>query len=870
MFPSGLDFLVASPTLCSPAAVRALELQSGKAVAAAVQKFNCEPFPNSLHGDAMMLLALLQKTPPAQAPPALRTDAWADQQLWTQLGAWAEQRHTWALHTKLSVMYMGMSDTPAGIVAPYPEFFIGLAALARKTADALNQAGLTEPFDARAAATEMLSQIVLRRQARSPEARSRQRNEEDWMKEMEKTAQFERFFSGYFEKFASGLKDSQAMRKAEEKTVNDLETLTRRVVETGNASDAETETLKQFTSTARDNVPDLLKEFAPVCERLAELARKSLAGQKLTEDDAHWIRSYGTQLARFHFYEGNSYLTPLDNFPIATRIFANPFVGSVLYVGLGRPQALYVIVPDGGKQQLYQGAVMTYREFTRDADEPLDDESWRKIVFDGLTPSPPPFTRSFYAEADAKELMNIVRHAPRPKDFEGYSSRSAQAEQAAQLLRTRATAADLTDLIALLRNLGSEDSDVAVTLVQTISRLASSNNVASLIALLPEFQTRSLGWPDHVMPALADAIAPLPWEPHQAELIRLLAHSKSDVAAAAVHILASRPQALDVHALVADFDQQPSRARGLRLTLLGKTSVNADTRETLLHGLQDKDDSVRWQAVSAVYKAKWSDNRSTAALINRLDDTNRCVAAGAAHVLGKLGVTNAAPILLAKLQASKQAPRVSDEEWKRQTEAISQKGIEDWRWERDPDGLPSYFFGRNIGTNVLRAELMRILRPSQLQLRLPSGFTFDRAVIAALGELKHQASEEMLLNELGGENSNAAVEALKKLDPSRLEQSLFSLAVDRQAEGMKRGIALNAICDLAVTNRLRDLLPLLDETSIIMLMPRSPESAWRLCDHAAVVMARILEWETNPRLIVDVEAREELIKKLRDWAAGKP
>ena len=141
MFPSGLDFLVASPTLRSPAAVRALELQLGKQIAEAVAKVDCGPLPNSLHGEAMQLLAKLQEPLPTHAPPALRTEAWADQQLWTQLGAWAEQRHTWALHSKITVSYAGMAETSTGMVAPYPEFFSGLARLARRTAEGFKNAG---------------------------------------------------------------------------------------------------------------------------------------------------------------------------------------------------------------------------------------------------------------------------------------------------------------------------------------------------------------------------------------------------------------------------------------------------------------------------------------------------------------------------------------------------------------------------------------------------------------------------------------------------------------------------------------------------------------------------------------------------------
>jgi hypothetical protein len=78
-------------------------------------------------------------------------------QLWTQLGAWAEQRHTWALHTKLSVEYMGMISPPTGMVAPYPEFFAGLAKLTRRTAAAFDKAGLEQRFDAKIVAIQFSS-----------------------------------------------------------------------------------------------------------------------------------------------------------------------------------------------------------------------------------------------------------------------------------------------------------------------------------------------------------------------------------------------------------------------------------------------------------------------------------------------------------------------------------------------------------------------------------------------------------------------------------------------------------------------------------------------------------------------------------------
>ena len=96
-----------------------------------------EPLPDSLHGRALGLLTHLQTPLPATAPAPLRTAAWQDKQLWTSLGVWAEQRHTWAAHIKLSILVLDGDEQPPGYVSPYPEFFRGLGQLARQTADAL-------------------------------------------------------------------------------------------------------------------------------------------------------------------------------------------------------------------------------------------------------------------------------------------------------------------------------------------------------------------------------------------------------------------------------------------------------------------------------------------------------------------------------------------------------------------------------------------------------------------------------------------------------------------------------------------------------------------------------------------------------------
>ncbi|GAH33523.1 unnamed protein product, partial [marine sediment metagenome] len=156
MFASGIDFFAVGP-LASEAGRRALHAAvAGDQLAQAILTARTSSLPDSLHGQALRLLTLLQEALPATAPAPLRTSAWQDKQLWTQLGAWAEQRHTWALHTKLTVHYMGLTRERPGMVSPYPEFFSGLGQLAGATAEVLSQHTGDEVIDTRGTGQELL------------------------------------------------------------------------------------------------------------------------------------------------------------------------------------------------------------------------------------------------------------------------------------------------------------------------------------------------------------------------------------------------------------------------------------------------------------------------------------------------------------------------------------------------------------------------------------------------------------------------------------------------------------------------------------------------------------------------------------------
>lgn len=64
-------------------------------------------------------------------PQAMRTAAWADKMLQTQLGSWTQLRHDNMLYVKQSFSNQEvMCEYPAGYVEPYPAFYAALAQLA--------------------------------------------------------------------------------------------------------------------------------------------------------------------------------------------------------------------------------------------------------------------------------------------------------------------------------------------------------------------------------------------------------------------------------------------------------------------------------------------------------------------------------------------------------------------------------------------------------------------------------------------------------------------------------------------------------------------------------------------------------------------
>lgn len=818
LYPSGLDFLAASPVLRSPAAVRAVQSQFGKDVSALILKADCGPLPDSLHGQAMQLLATLPKPLPVQAPASMRNDAWADLQLWTQLGAWAEQRHTWALHVKMNVLVAGTISPPTGMVAPYPEFFSGLAKLTRQTADAFEKAGQAEQFDVKTAAGDLLDLFKLSKEI------SDVRDKIEFEKVSGKLEQLSEFQNRYFEQHRTEWEGPRS-GNAFDQMQTDLKDLARRCAATGQATESETKTLQMFYD-CRQSIVRLLHDFAPVCDRLAALATNSLNGQTLTEDDAKWIRNYGVTLAGFHFYFGNSYEVPRDDFPIVTRVFSNPLTDSMLYAGLARPQALYIVIPNGKSLQLYRGAVMTYREFVRPNTQLLDDGSWREMISKGTIPPAPPFTQSFYAKMSVGDWLKLMRVQCQDESEHYYDL-----EDTFWQLNSRATDQDLPELLEAMANPPDDPAGY---------------------------------WVGY----LGQVIGHLAWKSQQGRIIGLLSSPNKTMASVAAGILMEQPAALDPSLLTADFARQPLQTRRLYCALLSHVPQPPETaRQLFLQALHDSSAGMRWQGVFALEKSSQSDLQSQSALLECLDDTNLFVASAAAHALGHLRATNAAPAMFAKLKTVVQVTNISAEILEQQlSEITGNRSDRDWHATAlfDPDGL-TMNLELDRATHGRRFSTMRM---PPMGVGLPShDFSPAKALIEALGNLAYTPAVDELFTLREGDNNAEATCALNKLAPAQLADKLIATATNNQTDSYVREKAMVDLCDISATNRIRELVPLLDDTTPIEYERPMRGAEWRVCDRAAESIAVLLGWHPpTPGGFITLRQREEAMTRARAWA----
>ncbi|MBQ8031897.1 MAG: DUF3160 domain-containing protein [Butyrivibrio sp.] len=143
------------------------------------------------------------------------------------------------------------------------------------------------------------------------------------------------------------------------------------------------EVAQMLTSEEKNDLA-LLSDIA---KRLLEISEKELKNEALSDDDYEFIRAYGGNLEHFwaevNAADGldlaHSYQAPC---PVIADIATDPN-GTVLEVGSGKADTVFVVFPIDGELHVGSGSVYSFYQFTVPIDERMTDEEFRASLEGG-------------------------------------------------------------------------------------------------------------------------------------------------------------------------------------------------------------------------------------------------------------------------------------------------------------------------------------------------------------------------------------------------------------------------------------------------------------------------------------------------------
>ncbi len=151
-------------------------------------------------------------------------------------------------------------------------------------------------------------------------------------------------------------------------------------------SDNTRDGLKSYGMLTKEGEDDL-NRLSEIGKRLLAISEKELKAESLTEDDYNFIREYGGDLE--HFWReamkdtvdglAYSYQAPC---PVIADIATDPN-GSVLEVGTGDAQTMYVVFLIDGKLHVGRGSAYSFYQFENPISDRLTDEEWRNRLNGG-------------------------------------------------------------------------------------------------------------------------------------------------------------------------------------------------------------------------------------------------------------------------------------------------------------------------------------------------------------------------------------------------------------------------------------------------------------------------------------------------------
>ena len=166
--------------------------------------------------------------------------------------------------------------------------------------------------------------------------------------------------------------------------------------------------------------------FSTLVAFLEGVSVKELAGQPLTMQEYDEIDVFGGLLENLtlsvmvdeDYVSWYAVESDVDK-RIAVVADVHTSQGLVLEEGVGPAHEIYVAVEIDGYLKLVRGAVFSYYEFTRPADDRLTDEKWQAMLEAGKAPPPPVWTGVFLSgtpacQAPTPKYTYSIRHAAWP------------------------------------------------------------------------------------------------------------------------------------------------------------------------------------------------------------------------------------------------------------------------------------------------------------------------------------------------------------------------------------------------------------------------------------------------------------------------
>ncbi|XXX81541.1 DUF3160 domain-containing protein [Sorangium sp. So ce134] len=172
---------------------------------------------------------------------------------------------------------------------------------------------------------------------------------------------------------------------------------------------------KTIEDVRREQV-EFLRNFAGVMQALEGLARKELAAQPFTDEEAKFIektidiRGGGSGPPRYDgWYTKLFYRDPAAWKPTVADVHTDPSSGAALEVAAGDANFLVIAIDNQKDRAVYVGPASSYYEFREPATQRLTNEEWQQRILSGKAPPRPSFVRSFLAPPASRTLERRAR-----------------------------------------------------------------------------------------------------------------------------------------------------------------------------------------------------------------------------------------------------------------------------------------------------------------------------------------------------------------------------------------------------------------------------------------------------------------------------